>query len=242
MKFIYFKILQCSPYLCGTLIPHLLCIQTCGHTGGGLTLGREFPIWVLPKQMLNTRSLTKSKLIGVYDMMPNIVWTCSFLLSQRYGIIENLLLQDNKSSIPLEQSRSPQVASPQGIPTSNTSSSQIGWTWRISALIVVPPRRWLLILWPSPCRAVTSGIWDISSCTEWVALNLKLMRSVLVRRPARSLLRRARLMASTISQWPTASAVPSFWHNSTSTIVPQECVGVLYMAYQKNSTGTGGLK
>jgi hypothetical protein len=36
-------------------------------------------------------------------MMPIMLWTCYFLLSQGYGIIENLLLQDNKSSIMLEQ-------------------------------------------------------------------------------------------------------------------------------------------
>ena len=36
-------------------------------------------------------------------MMPIICWTRYFLLSQGYGIIENLLLQDNKSSILLEQ-------------------------------------------------------------------------------------------------------------------------------------------
>jgi hypothetical protein len=47
--------------------------------------------------------LTESKLVGVDDMMPIMLWTCYFLLSQGYGIIENLLLQDNKSSILLEQ-------------------------------------------------------------------------------------------------------------------------------------------
>ena len=36
-------------------------------------------------------------------MMPIIIWTCYFLLSHGYGIIENLLLQDNRSSILLEQ-------------------------------------------------------------------------------------------------------------------------------------------
>ena len=34
-----------------------------GHTGGGLTLGRGFPIVNLTKQKLNTRSSTESKLI-----------------------------------------------------------------------------------------------------------------------------------------------------------------------------------
>ncbi len=38
-------------------------------------------------------------------MMPIIIWTCYFLLLQGYGIVENLLLQDNKSSSLLEQIR-----------------------------------------------------------------------------------------------------------------------------------------
>ena len=55
------------------------------------------------KQRLNTRSSTESELVGVDDMMPIILWTRYFLLSQGYGIIENLLLQDNKSAILLER-------------------------------------------------------------------------------------------------------------------------------------------
>jgi hypothetical protein len=39
----------------------------------------------------------------VDNMMPIIFWTCYFLLKQGYGVIENLLLQDNKSSILLER-------------------------------------------------------------------------------------------------------------------------------------------
>jgi hypothetical protein len=73
-----------------------------GHTGGGLTMGRGFPILVLTKQKLNMRSSTESELVGVNDMMLSIFRTCYFL-SQGYGIIKNLLLQDNKSSILLEQ-------------------------------------------------------------------------------------------------------------------------------------------
>jgi hypothetical protein len=75
----------------------------CGHTGGGLTIGRGFPIVASWKQKLNTKSLTESELVGINDMMPIILWTHYFLLSQGYGIVENLLLQDNKSLILLEQ-------------------------------------------------------------------------------------------------------------------------------------------
>jgi hypothetical protein len=74
-----------------------------GHTGGGLIMGRGFPISVSTKQKLNTRSSIESELVGVNDTMPIICWTCYFLLSQGYDVIENLLLQDNKSSILLEQ-------------------------------------------------------------------------------------------------------------------------------------------
>ena len=75
----------------------------CDHTGRGLTMGRGFPITASAKQKLNTRSSPKSELVGVDDMMPIITWTCYFLLSQGYGIIRNLLLQDNESSILLKR-------------------------------------------------------------------------------------------------------------------------------------------
>ena len=74
-----------------------------GHTGGGLTMGRGFPSSVSTKQKLNTRSSTESELVGVDDMMPIIIWTHHFLLSQGYGVVKNLILQDNKSSILLER-------------------------------------------------------------------------------------------------------------------------------------------
>jgi hypothetical protein len=74
-----------------------------GHAGVGLTMGHGFPIAVSTKQKLNTKSSTESKLVGVDNMMPIILWTCYFLLEQGYGVIENLLLQDNKSSILLER-------------------------------------------------------------------------------------------------------------------------------------------
>jgi hypothetical protein len=42
-------------------------------------------------------------MVGVDDMMPIILWTCYFFLEQGYGVIEILLLQDNRSSILLER-------------------------------------------------------------------------------------------------------------------------------------------
>ena len=44
-----------------------------GHTGGGLSMGRGFPIVCSTKQKLNTRSSTESELVGVDDMMSSIL-------------------------------------------------------------------------------------------------------------------------------------------------------------------------
>jgi hypothetical protein len=68
-----------------------------------MTMGRGFPISLSTKQKLNTKSSTESELVGVDDMMPIIIWTRYFLLEQGYGVVENLILQDNKSSILLER-------------------------------------------------------------------------------------------------------------------------------------------
>jgi hypothetical protein len=74
-----------------------------GHTGGGLTLGRGFPIVSSTKQKLNTRSSTESKLVGVDDMMLSILWTRYFLKAQGYHVSDNIIFQDNKSSMLLER-------------------------------------------------------------------------------------------------------------------------------------------
>ncbi len=74
-----------------------------GHSGGGLTLGRGMPIVSSTKQKLNTRSSTKTEVVGADDFMPTICWTRYFLLAQGYDIKDNILFQDNKSSILLEK-------------------------------------------------------------------------------------------------------------------------------------------
>ena len=77
--------------------------NTRGHTGGGLTMGRGFPIVSSTKQKLNTRSSTESELVGVDDMMPSILWTRYFLKAQGYKVSDNVIFQDNKSTMLLER-------------------------------------------------------------------------------------------------------------------------------------------
>ena len=53
-----------------------------GHSGGGLTMGRGFPIIASKKQKLNTRRSTELEVVGVDDFMPGIIWTRNFMKSQ----------------------------------------------------------------------------------------------------------------------------------------------------------------
>ena len=59
-----------------------------GHSGGGLAMGRGFPVTVLKKQKLNTRSSTESEVVGVDYFMPGIIWTRNFMKSQDYDVVE----------------------------------------------------------------------------------------------------------------------------------------------------------
>jgi hypothetical protein len=73
------------------------------HSGGGLSLGQEFPIVSCTKQNLNTRSSTETEIMGADDFMPAICWTHYFMKTQGYIVKDNFLFQDNKSSILLEK-------------------------------------------------------------------------------------------------------------------------------------------
>ena len=141
-------------------------LNMCSHTGRGLTMGRGFPITASTKQKLITRRSTKSELVVVDDMMPIIIWTCYFLLSQRYGIIENLLLQDNQSSILLERNR--RASSSKCTRHINIRHFFIA-DWvniKKSASICVLPRRWLLTSGINLCTAVISESLKVISWTE----------------------------------------------------------------------------
>ena len=74
-----------------------------GHTGSGLCMGRGYLISTSRKQKLNTRSSTKSEMIGVSDCMPSILWTWLFLEAQGYDVTNNIIYQDKKRDILLEK-------------------------------------------------------------------------------------------------------------------------------------------
>jgi hypothetical protein len=72
------------------------------HTGGVLTLGRRAVYSTSTRQMLNTRSSTEGELVGVNDVLPQILWTKYFPEQQGYASTNAIIYQDNKSAMLLE--------------------------------------------------------------------------------------------------------------------------------------------
>ena len=57
------------------------------------------------KQKLNTRSSTEAEPVGADYVTTQILWTKHFMEAQGYTIKENILHQDNKSTILLQENR-----------------------------------------------------------------------------------------------------------------------------------------
>jgi Reverse transcriptase (RNA-dependent DNA polymerase) len=71
------------------------------HTGGVISLGKG-PVYVKSsKQKLTSKSSTEAELIGVSDMLPQVIWTRDFLLQQGYSCGPAKIFQDNQSTIVL---------------------------------------------------------------------------------------------------------------------------------------------
>ena len=62
------------------------------HTGGAMSLGKGVIYGALTRQKLNTKSSTEAELIGVNDLMPQILWTRYFLEAQGYPVRESVVL------------------------------------------------------------------------------------------------------------------------------------------------------
>eukprot|EP00957_Ditylum_brightwellii_P168284 12811057-Ditylum_brightwellii.AAC.1 len=62
------------------------------------------------KQKLNTRSSTKAEIVGVDDLMPQVLWKRYFMEAQGYKVSDNIVYQDNESAIRLKKTEKGQAA------------------------------------------------------------------------------------------------------------------------------------
>jgi hypothetical protein len=73
------------------------------QTGRTMMFGRGTIMGKSTKQKINTKSSMEAELIGASDMMPQILWTRYFILSQGLMVNKTILFQDNKSAILMEE-------------------------------------------------------------------------------------------------------------------------------------------
>jgi hypothetical protein len=73
------------------------------HTGATVSMGKGSAYATSKKQKLNTKSSTEAELVGVDDVMSQVLWTRYFLEAQGYEVIESKVFQDNQSAILLEK-------------------------------------------------------------------------------------------------------------------------------------------
>ena len=74
-----------------------------GHTGATMSMGNGSIYSGSWKQKMVTQSSTESEVVGVHDVLPQILWTKKFLEDQGMSIKETVLYQDNMSSMLLER-------------------------------------------------------------------------------------------------------------------------------------------
>ena len=72
------------------------------HTGGVMSFGKGAVQSVSRKQKLNTKNSTISELVAADNVSTLILWTKLFMEAQGYNVDKNILFQDNKSTILLE--------------------------------------------------------------------------------------------------------------------------------------------
>ena len=71
------------------------------HTSATMSMGNGNPINISSKQKINTRSSTEAELVGVNDAMYLILWVRHFLEAQGYEVKDNVVYQDNQSTMKL---------------------------------------------------------------------------------------------------------------------------------------------
>ena len=77
------------------------------HVGASMMFdgGRGSVISTSSKQKINTESSTTAELVGVDYVLPLFLWVPLFMKEQGYEIIDNVVHQDNKSTILLATNR-----------------------------------------------------------------------------------------------------------------------------------------
>ena len=70
-----------------------------GHTSAMMSMGKGAIVNILIKHKMNVASSTESELVSIAGVLGMIMWCKYFMEAQGYTIENNILYQDNKSTI-----------------------------------------------------------------------------------------------------------------------------------------------
>ena len=73
-----------------------------GHTDNGLAMGKDTVFSKSTKQKLNTKSSTETEIVGIDNILSQVLWTNDFMRAQGWQTNETVVYQDNTSAIQLE--------------------------------------------------------------------------------------------------------------------------------------------
>ena len=73
-----------------------------GQTGGCMSMGYGVIHGRSSKQKLNTKSSTKTEIVGMSEYVPYNIWLSMFLKEQGYDLMDNVVFHDNQSAIRME--------------------------------------------------------------------------------------------------------------------------------------------
>ena len=80
-------------------------------------MGRGAITSISRKQGMNTRSSTEAELVAADKVVGPMLWTLQFLEAQGYSVKENILYQDNRSAMLLENNGRKSAGKGHGIST-----------------------------------------------------------------------------------------------------------------------------
>ena len=74
-----------------------------GHRGGAIFMGYGIMHGKAPKQKINVKIPIESELVGMSEYAPYNIWFIMFMGAQGYAIKNNVIYQDNQSTIRMEK-------------------------------------------------------------------------------------------------------------------------------------------
>ena len=104
------------------------------------------------KQKLNTRSSTEAELVGVNDTMALVLWTRMFLIEQGFTVVDNLIHQDNQSTILLARNGTTSSSKKCNISRFDIILLPTMWPAEWLTFDIVRLKKWSLISTPNPYR------------------------------------------------------------------------------------------